>query len=140
VTSRVGRLRGAACLLAVACTGRDQPPAADSIATTPDSATAPQIALPLRVLGTEPFWALDIDSTGLRFITPEDTSGIRFPPLQPTVAGDTTAWVGQTEGASIEARLWREKCSDGMSDREYPYSATVHMKGTSYRGCADKRP
>jgi hypothetical protein len=28
--------------------------------------------------GTEPFWALHIDSTGLRFKTPDDTSGIHW--------------------------------------------------------------
>jgi uncharacterized membrane protein len=97
------------------------------------------IAAPLRALGTEPFWALDIDSTGLRFITPDDTSGIRFPPLVPTSSGDTVVWVGETERAAIDVRIWRERCSDGMSDRVYTFAATVRIAATTYRGCADAR-
>jgi uncharacterized membrane protein len=129
----------ATALLSAACGGRDAQPAADSTSLR-DSAIAPQIPLPLRALGTEPFWALDIDSTGLRFNTPDDTSGIRFPPLTPSTAGDTIVWIGQIESTSIDARVWPAKCSDGMSDREYPYKSVVNIKGTTYRGCADRRP
>jgi uncharacterized membrane protein len=39
------------------------------------SAEASPIVL-FRAVGTEPFWALEIDSTGLRFRTPDDTAGI----------------------------------------------------------------
>jgi uncharacterized membrane protein len=100
---------------------------------------AAMVSEPFRALGTEPFWALDVDSTGLRFLTPDDTSGIRFPPIAPVVAADTVVWSGQTERAAIEVRIWPEKCSDGMSDREYPYAARVTISGTTYSGCADRR-
>ncbi|MGH9203375.1 MAG: COG3650 family protein [Vicinamibacterales bacterium] len=102
--------------------------------------SAQTIALPIRALGTEPFWALDIDSASLRFTTPDDQRGIHFPPIAPSVAGDTVAWVGETERAAFDVRIWREQCSDGMSDRVYPYSARVRVDGTTYKGCADTRP
>ena len=130
-------------ILVASCGDRSPRPADSTIAIPFDSqrerVVAP-IPLPLRALGTEPFWALDIDSTGLRFITPDDTSGIRFPPRAPSAIGDTVVWAGQTERADVEARIWRGQCSDGMSDRVYPYVAAVRIAGTSYRGCADKRP
>lgn len=107
-----------------------------------DSTGAPAVSTtnePLRALGTEPFWALDIDSSGLRFITPDDTSGMRFPPIAPIAAGDTMVWTGATERAAFDVRIWREQCSDGMSDRVYPYAARVRIDATDYRGCADRR-
>lgn len=120
---------------------REGPPRApDSAVGSPDaSAAASMTAEPLRALGTEPFWALDVDSSGLRFITPDDTSGIRFPPIAPRPAGDTLVWTGATERAAFDVRIWREPCSDGMSDRIYPYAASVRIDTTDYKGCADRR-
>ena|SRR5688572_22211389 len=125
----------------LAACGDTRPPSADSsaVAVTADSASV-STAEPLRALGTEPFWALDIDSSGLRFTTPEDTSGTRFPPNAPSpIAGDTLVWMAETEMTAIHVRIWRESCSDGMSDRTYPYTAIVRVSGTTYRGCADRR-
>lgn len=128
-------------VLNVGCSAEGARESQDSSApaVTLDSTTAGILAEPLRALGTEPFWALDVDSSGLRFITPEDTSGIRLPPIAATIVADTVLWSGQTERAAIEARVWAEKCSDGMSDREYPYTSRVIIAGTTYRGCADRR-
>lgn len=93
-----------------------------------------------KALGTEPFWALEITSHGLRFRTPEDTSGIRFPPIEATRTGDTLSWAGETERAMLEARIWPAECSDGMSDREWTHAARVTVAGTTYTGCADPAP
>jgi uncharacterized membrane protein len=92
-----------------------------------------------RALGTEPFWALDIDSTGLRFRTPDDTVGTRWPPVTPSVEGDTIRWAGETEHAPVEVHIWPGRCSDGMSDRVWPYVAVVRVEGATYRGCAESR-
>ena len=106
------------------------PPPADSSAVPPPAAGAPSVmtAEAVRALGTEPFWALDIDSTGLRFTTPQDTSGMRFPPNVPSpIAGDTLVWMAESERAAIHVRIWPTQCSDGMSDRVYPWTATVRV-------------
>lgn len=120
---------------------RDMPPPADSTAVAaPAGSTGVSTAEPLRALGTEPFWALDIDSAGLRFTTPDDTAGMRFPPNAPSpIAGDTLVWMAETETGAIHVRIWPERCTDGMSDREYPYTAIVRVAVTTYRGCADRR-
>lgn len=128
-------------VLSAGCSAESSRQAGDSSspAAPLDSAVVAIMAEPLRALGTEPFWALDVDTSGLRFITPDDTSGVRFPPIAATVVADTVVWSGQTEHAAIELRVWTEKCSDGMSDREYPYASRVTIAGTTYRGCADRR-
>jgi uncharacterized membrane protein len=138
------RLRFCAALVLasslLAC--RDAPPRpadSGSVATVPSLAGV-DTSEPLRALGTEPFWALDIDSTGFRFTTPEDAAGTRFPPNAPSpVAGDTTLWLAKTDLSALHVRIWPEACSDGMSDRTYPYTALVRVGVTSYRGCADRR-
>lgn len=91
-----------------------------------------------RALGTEPFWNLEIRSEGLRFITPDDTVGMRFPPITPTMVGDTTRWVGETERAPIDVRIWPARCSDGMSDRVWALTAVMTINQTVYRGCAER--
>jgi uncharacterized membrane protein len=90
-----------------------------------------------RAIGTEPFWGLIIDSAGLRFTTPDDTMGIRFPPITPSITSDTLHWTGETERATIDARIWPDRCSDGMSDRIWPQAAIVSIDGIVYRGCAE---
>lgn len=93
-----------------------------------------------RAIGTEPFWSLDISSAGLRFTTPDDMEGIHFPPLAPTVMGDTLHWAGKTERATIDARIWPSRCSDGMSERVWTHKAVVRIDRQIYRGCADASP
>jgi uncharacterized membrane protein len=133
----------------VACQARDSSRRTDSAAAA-GADSAPTFASPtdtsetpfagaLRAIGTEPFWGLDIDSTGLRFTTPEDRLGIRWPPLTPMVKGDTARWAGETDRAAVDARIWPARCSDGMSDRVWPYTAVVRIDSTTYRGCAESR-
>lgn len=119
--------------------GSRQPADSGAPVAPVDSAIVSIVAEPLRALGTEPFWALDVDTSGFRFITPDDTTGTRFPPFVATVVADTVVWSGQAERGAIEVRVWTAKCSDGMSDREYPYESRVTIAGTTYRGCADRR-
>lgn len=89
-----------------------------------------------RVAGTEPFWALEIARRELRFITPEDTSGLRFPRGPSVTSGDTLRWSAMAYGTTIEARIWPSRCSDGMSDRVWTHRAVVRVDSTTYRGCA----
>jgi hypothetical protein len=47
------------------------------------------------------------------------------------------AEVGQTERAAVDARIWLEGRSDGMSNRSWPYAAPVRIDSLTYRGCAE---
>ena len=100
---------------------------------------APSPAPPTRsfwIAGTEPFWGIRIDSTGIRYSTPDDTAGVRFPPVAPTVSGDTLRWALRSERDTIDLVIWEGSCSDGMSDREWSWTAAVTIGGTSHHGCA----
>ena len=99
----------------------------------------PAPAAPARsfwVAGNEPFWAIQIDSVGIRYRTPDDTAGVRFPPMAPIVRGDTLQWVGRSERDTFDIVVWKGSCSDGMSDREWTWTARVTVGGTSHHGCA----
>jgi uncharacterized membrane protein len=126
--------------LLAGCSRREGPPGkpageGDAQPSVPE-AVSPVPAF--RALGTEPFWALFIDAAGLRFATPEDTAGIRFPALAPMAHGDTLHWVGETERARIDARIWPGQCSDGMSDKIWTHGALVRIGDTEYHGCAEE--
>ncbi|MGO4409414.1 MULTISPECIES: COG3650 family protein [unclassified Brevundimonas] len=91
---------------------------------------------PLRVLGTEPFWAVDITPQGLTYSgvdRPEQKAANSGPTLQGTVA----VWTTQTEArAPLVVTLMATDCSDGMSDRTYPLTAKVEIGGETLTGCA----
>lgn len=91
---------------------------------------------PLRVLGTEPFWAVDITPPGLTYSgvdRPEQKAANPGPTLQGTVA----VWTTQTEArAPLVVTLMATDCSDGMSDRTYPLTAKVEIGGDTLTGCA----
>jgi uncharacterized membrane protein len=134
-------LRLALALSLIAC-GAESPQtdtSSGSTDTTGSAGAAIVSALPLRALGTEPFWALDIETSELRFRTPDDTAGVRFPAAAPSLTGDTVSWTARRDSIAIEAHVWPGKCSDGMSDREYPYTVRLTVTGTLHHGCADRR-
>lgn len=91
---------------------------------------------PLRVLGTEPFWAVEITAAGLTY------SGVDRPEQKaanpgPALLGTMAVWTTQTEAKTpLEVTLTATDCSDGMSDRTYPLTAKVEIGGESLTGCA----
>lgn len=116
----------------MACTERGAPPPRD---TSLVSARQPE-PLVFHVVGTEPFWALEINAAGLRFITPEDTVGARYPVSTPVSSADTLSWHSTAGGRALDARVWPAACSDGMSDRVWTHRAVVRVDTVTYRGCA----
>jgi uncharacterized membrane protein len=145
---RLHWIPGIACM-ALACAGEARRPS-DSASAVPDSTdpdviteadtTGPEPVDPsFRLIGTEPFWGLFIDSTGLRFTTPDDTAGQRFGFTRAVLAGDSLRWNSVGDAGEIEAVVVPATCSDGMSDKVWPYRARVVVGRTTYEGCAEKR-
>jgi uncharacterized membrane protein len=131
-----------------ACGGEPRQPAADSSTpdnTEPDIITdadtlGPQPVEPaFRLLGNEPFWNLTIDSTGIRFRTPEDTAGLRFGFTHAVMVGDSLRWNSVGDAGMIEAVVAAAECSDGMSDKVWPYRSRVTIGAQRYTGCAERR-
>jgi uncharacterized membrane protein len=90
----------------------------------------------LRVVGTEPFWAVEITNDYLKFSgadMPESTAQNSGPVMTPGLA----TWTGSTgDGKTLKIELTGENCSDGMSDRQYPLTAKVDLGDQHYKGCA----
>lgn len=134
---RLASLIAAATALA-ALTACSQPTAEKAPAAAAEARTLAGVDLhqPLRVLGTEPFWAVEITPAGLIYSgvdRPEQKAANPGPALQGTVA----VWTTETEAkAPLVVTLTATDCSDGMSDRTYPLTAKVEIGGESLTGCA----
>lgn len=90
----------------------------------------------LKVIGTEPFWAIDVDGSRLHYTTMDDQTG-RYLVTQPEkIDGGSWRWRSQPAG-TFELFITPGKCSDGMSDRNYAFTARFNIDQVEYRGCAD---
>ena len=91
---------------------------------------------PLRAVGTEPFWGVDITPSGLTYSgldRPEQRAANPGPVIQGTTAVYATATEG---GTTLVVTLIATECSDGMSDRVYPLTARVELGEETLNGCA----
>lgn len=94
--------------------------------------------LPLRCLGTEPFWSLRVDTSGLlydRMDHPKELGGVSIA----RQTGDMDAWQLTPHSGSLASLVVKNEgkaCSDGMSDRAYPLAVTLAGKdGQTLHGC-----
>lgn len=105
-------------------------PAAPAPAQVPDQA--------FQALGTEPFWSVFVEPDRLRYTTPENIAGTHFPARR-TVEGEAQVWTGTFEGSAFTLRIAPGRCSDGMSDTVYAYTAMVAFADKTLQGCAKVR-
>lgn len=85
--------------------------------------------------GTEPFWGGEISGTDARYSTPDNPDGTTFTVAR--FAGNNgLGFTGALEGAPFDLTITPGECSDGMSDRTYPYTATLLLGGNQRNGCA----
>lgn len=95
-------------------------------------AVAPQEAITMT--GTEPFWNLAITGTEGLWTTPDNQPGTQFPVTR--FAGNNgLGFTGTLDGKAFTATLTPGECSDGMSDRSFPFVATIALDGETLRGC-----
>ena len=94
----------------------------------------------ITLLGTEPFWGLEIKPAGedqytARFTHPEDIDGSEFAAVR--FAGNNgLGFSGRLDERDVQAALTPGDCSDGMSDNTYPFTATVALGDATLFGCA----
>ncbi|WP_108788506.1 hypothetical protein [Erythrobacter sp. Alg231-14] len=89
-------------------------------------------------VGTEPFWGIEITPEGndlfAIYTSPENLDGSRFPVTR--FAGNNgLGFSGSMDGETISVALTPGDCSDGMSDRDYPFTATVAVSAATLYGC-----
>lgn len=91
-------------------------------------------------MGNEPFWQVQISEKEnlIDFFDPMMPRFYHFAFSKAVIKGNTTKYIAEDKEAKskIEITVSKEKCSDGMSEREYNYKSVVVLDGTAYNGCA----
>jgi len=93
------------------------------------------------VLGTEPFWSVSVSKNGIVYSSPE-VKKQTFPYVAPVKAEGRPADLVRVYRMRGNNTLILKKvsvCSDGMSDRKYPYSAVLILGNKVLEGCAYKQ-
>lgn len=82
---------------------------------------------PLSCFGTEPFWNIGLYPRGAEYNSP-DTGAVPMTVVDEAVAPQGY-YVRLEEGPTLTRTLivMREKCADGMSDREYGFAARMFL-------------
>jgi uncharacterized membrane protein len=90
--------------------------------------------------GTEPFWGGRVAGTLLTYSTPEKPDGDAIA-VKRFAGRAGVSWSGTFKDQPFTLAVTEGKCSDGMSDRTYPFTATLMVEGQQRDGCAwsDKR-
>ena len=120
---------------------RDSPPA--PVATTggqaPFAAIAP--AETIRLVGTEPFWGGTIRGNEMLYSTPENQAGESIA-VRRFAGNNGLGFSGTWDGMPLDLTITPGTCSDGMSDRSYPFVATLKLGDEQRNGCAwtDRMP
>ena len=91
--------------------------------------------------GTEPFWNVEIEGDEATFSSPENLEGTSFP-VERFAGLNGISFSGRLEGESFDAMVTPGDCSDGMSDRTYPYTVTISWGTDQLVGCGytDRQP
>jgi uncharacterized membrane protein len=89
----------------------------------------------IAVNGTEPFWGGRLAGCTFTYTTPENIDGVAIPVTRFAGRGGLS-FSGQLDGQAVDLAITPGGCSDGMSDRTYPYNATLQLGREQRHGCA----
>ncbi|MEQ5787485.1 hypothetical protein J3454_06225 [Erythrobacter sp. NFXS35] len=116
-------------LLVAACTPADD--AIDPEGRTFDAVAPTEV---VTISGTEPFWTARIKQGEAVWMTPGNPGGTRFAVTR--FAGNNgLGFTGELNGDAFTATLTPGDCSDGMSNRTFPFVATVAVGEETLMGC-----
>ena len=88
----------------------------------------------IRFVGTEPFWGGTVTGDQLTWSTPE-IEGEQIAVTRFAGRGGLN-FSGTLTGQQFDLAVTPGQCSDGMSDRTYPFNATVKLGAQQLSGCA----
>lgn len=89
----------------------------------------------VRAIGTEPFWGTVIADGRATYTTPDDQDGTTLG-VETFVGNNGISYSGTLNGTRFDLMVTASECSDGMSDRIYPFTATVQLGDVVRTGCA----
>ncbi len=85
--------------------------------------------------GTEPFWGGRTDGTRLTYRTPENIDGTTFA-VERFAGNSGVSYSGTFDGEAFDMTVTEGECSDGMSDRSFPFTVTLRIGEETRYGCA----
>ncbi|KWV92394.1 COG3650 family protein [Erythrobacter sp. YT30] len=89
----------------------------------------------ITAVGTEPFWSIEITRDQAFFSSPEQMDGIAFE-VSRFAGNNGLGFSGEMQGEKLNLTITPGQCSDGMSDRTFPYTATLLLGDDTLEGCA----
>lgn len=88
----------------------------------------------VRITGTEPFWGGEVSNGELTYTTPENSDGTVVPVSRFAGRGGLS-FSGEMNGKALTLAVTPGACSDGMSDRTYPFVVTLRIGDDLRNGC-----
>ncbi|MGQ0738159.1 MAG: COG3650 family protein [Bacteroidota bacterium] len=86
--------------------------------------------------GTEPFWSVYVIKDSKIIFHPADGPDVEVPYAAATNPDAvTTEYRSSGNDNNIELIIFRQDCSDGMSDETHRYKVTLFVNKTKYMGC-----
>jgi len=89
----------------------------------------------VRFLGTEPFWGGSVSGDQMTYETPEKPAGERITVARFAGRGGLS-YSGTLASANLTMTITPGSCSDGMSDRRFPFTVTLQIGDALRNGCA----
>jgi uncharacterized membrane protein len=88
----------------------------------------------LHFTGTEPFWGGEVEGETLVYSTPDNPEGQSIEVSRFAGRGGLS-YSGTIDGRSFDMAVTPAECSDGMSDRTYPFVLTLQIGEEAREGC-----
>jgi len=89
----------------------------------------------IHFLGTEPFWGGEVTGTRMTYSTPGSPKGEVIPITRFAGRGGLS-FTGLRGGEELTLAVAPGQCSDGMSDRAYPFTVMLKLGAETRQGCA----
>src|SRR6478736_3942532 len=88
----------------------------------------------VRFSGTEPFWGGQVSGGSLTYTTPDNPDGTKIA-VERFAGRGGLSFTGSLDNAAFEMTVTPLACSDGMSDRTYPFTVTLKLGDELRNGC-----
>lgn len=131
----------AGTVLLASCGSGQKSAAPTPAATTPEPDPVSLSFLPaeFHATGTEPFWSITVTKTQLTYTTPENQAGVTVPVIRQDGA-ENALFTATLAGQPLQLLITPGACSDGMSDKTYPWTVEKTLGDDSVDGCAEPPP
>ena len=128
-------LAASALILSACSQGGEAPEAPAAPAEPAPVLSGVDLSQPVRLLGTEPFWGIELTGSELVY-SGVDRPEQRAPQPKALIQGTVTTFQTRSaSGTTFDVTLTATECSDGMSDRTYPLTAMVKVGDETLMGC-----